>query len=242
MRVVNTKKDRLADTPCFQLSEGEIHFLWWFIQGSIMTPGTRWRLRKAWGFCDRHAWGFIQMDAAFRHGWMHGPAILYLDIMERAWTAINFRSPLQRLQLIKRLGNKGPCPMCEMEYGPESTGKARADIIQKGRDLSELQKFALVTRPYWEKAVCGRCAESESSQRCRTHFIEDLRTGKMDDYPRQQPLIKNVLYHIEIYSRSFRFGYHGIETNEDKAALISAVGWCSGWQTFLSLVSPSDSD
>jgi hypothetical protein len=43
----------------WQLSEGEIHFHYWFIQGSIMIPETRCRLRRAWGLCERHAWGSI---------------------------------------------------------------------------------------------------------------------------------------------------------------------------------------
>jgi len=229
----------LIETKNFQLSEGEIHFLWWFIQGSIMFPNTRERLKKAWGFCERHAWGFISMDASFRRGWMHGPAILYLDLMEQAWSALNFQGPLPRLRAKRGLRNQGPCLMCEEGYGPNSTGKARADVIRRGRDLSELQKFALDTKEYWQKALCGRCVGNESAQRCRPHLIEDLRSGIRDDFPRHQAFIKEILHHIRLYADSFRMELQGTETKEDKAALISAVGWCSGWQPFFLLVSPS---
>lgn len=223
----------------FQLSEGEIHYLWWFIQGSIMNPSTRWRLRKAWGFCERHAWGFILVEASFRHGWMHGPSILYLDLMERAWAALNFRGPLQRYRWEIHLRGQGPCPMCEMGYGPNSIGKAKPDLIRKGRDPTELQKFALTTQRFWQNAVCGRCAGNESGPRCRRHLIEELRLGKKD-YGRYQSFIQEILYHIRNYTQSFRFGFQGTETDEDKAALISAVGWCSGWKQFLGLLSSSD--
>jgi hypothetical protein len=54
------------------LSNGEINFLWWFIQGSIMSPSTRDRLWKTWGMCERHTWGFISVEAAFRQGYMMG--------------------------------------------------------------------------------------------------------------------------------------------------------------------------
>ena len=54
-----------SDVSRIQLSDGEIHYLYWFIQGSIMVPNIRRRLRRAWGFCERHAWGYILVEAAF---------------------------------------------------------------------------------------------------------------------------------------------------------------------------------
>lgn len=29
------------------LSDGEVNFLFWFMQGGIMVPDTRWRLRRS---------------------------------------------------------------------------------------------------------------------------------------------------------------------------------------------------
>jgi hypothetical protein len=225
-----------GETENFQLSEGEIHFLWWFIQGSIMSAGTRWQLRKAWGFCDRHAWGFIQIDAAFRRGWMHGPAILYLDLLEQTCAALNFKGPLQRFRTIRRLKDKAPCLMCEAGFGPDTIGKAQEEVIKRGRDFSELQKFARETQEYWRKAVCGLCVGSASRLRCRAHLIADLSLGSDIDLSRQYGLLADILYHVRLYANSFRMEFHGTETEEDKAALISAVGWCSGWKTFLSLI------
>src|SRR6266496_3870675 len=40
-----------------RLSDGELNFLWWFIQGSIMNPETRFRLHRRWGMCQRHSLG-----------------------------------------------------------------------------------------------------------------------------------------------------------------------------------------
>lgn len=48
----------------FELSPGEIHFLWWFIQGNIMNPSPQVRLRKNWGVCERRAWGWMAVNAA----------------------------------------------------------------------------------------------------------------------------------------------------------------------------------
>jgi hypothetical protein len=174
-----------------------------------MSSHTRERLKKAWGLCDRHAWGHIQIDASFRRGWMHGPAVLYLDLMEQAEAALHFRKPLYRLRAAIR--DKGPCLMCETGFGPKSTGKAQVEIIRRGRDLSALQKFARDTKPYWERAVCGRCAGNESAQRCRAHLIEDLSSRSKVDLSRHFGLMEDLLHHIRIYADSFRMELQGTE-------------------------------
>jgi hypothetical protein len=218
-----------------RLSDGEIHYLWWFIQGSIMVPDIRHRLRKAWGFCERHAWSAILVDAAFRQGYMHGPALLYEDLLKPALTAFHLQRPLKNRRLARNLRNKGPCPMCEMGFGPESKGMARPDLIERGRDVSELCSLARKTERYWQKTICGRCAKNGSSQRCRRHLIKDASMGLIDTFSTHINLIEYIYHHISRYYRSFRVEFHGTETEEDIAALISSVGWCSGWGTFLSI-------
>ena len=219
----------------FRLSDGEIHYLYWFIQGSIMVPDIRHRLRRAWGFCERHAWGAILVDAAFRQGYMHGPAILYEDLLKPALPAFHLQGPLKNQRLARSLGKKGPCPMCEMGFGPESKGIASPDLIERGRDITELLAFARKTEKYWEKTICGRCAKNGSVQRCRRHLMEDVSKGSIDTLSTQNTLIEYIYYHLSLYHRSFQLEFHGTETEEDRAALISAVGWCSGWGTFLSI-------
>lgn len=220
----------------FQLSEGEIHFLWWFIQGGFMEPETRRKLRRAWGFCERHAWGFICVEATFRHGWMHGPAILYADLMQRALAAFNLRGPFQSLQLVKNLRKKGPCLMCELGFGTGSKGRASPELITRGRDTSELRAFAQKTERSWQHFICGRCAGNDSAHRCREHLIEDLRRGAVKDLAVHRLHIMEIVSRVTVYERSFRFEFRGTETEEDMAALIGAVGWCSGWRALFSLL------
>jgi hypothetical protein len=219
-----------------ELSPGEIHFLWWFIQGSIMSPSTRWRLRKAWGMCERHAWGWMVVEAAFRSGYMHGPAVLYEDVMGLALAAFEMRGPMKHGRLRRRLRLQGPCLMCEDEYGPNSKGFVKPHIVEQGRDLQELQSLARRTSGYWEKAVCGKCSGEDNPVRCRKHFIEDGSLGLVPDFSAAEALVSYVVRHLEIYARSFQFEFKGTQTLEDEAALISAVGWCSGWKLILSTV------
>jgi hypothetical protein len=60
----------------WNLSDAEVYFLYWFIQGSIMNPDRRRRLRDAWGLCERHTCGYVTVEAAYYNGSLHGAAIL----------------------------------------------------------------------------------------------------------------------------------------------------------------------
>lgn len=222
-----------------ELSPGEIHFLWWFIQGSIMNPSTRKRLRKAWGMCERHAWGWMVVEAAFRSGYMHGPTVLYEDVMGMALTAFGMLGPMQHGRLRRRLSARGPCLMCEERYGPDSKGFVKPQIVEQGRDLRELQCLARRPSRYWEKAVCGKCSGNDNPARCRKHLIEDDSLGLVHDFSGHKALVSNIIHHLVRYARSFQFEFHGTQTLEDEAALMSAVGWCSGWTLFLSMVGPT---
>jgi len=218
-----------------QLSDGEIHYLYWFIQGSIMVPDIRQRLRRAWGFCERHAWGYILVEAAFYRGFMHGASLLYEDLLSPALSVFNIRGPLKNWRLVRNLIPKGPCPMCEMGFGPHSKGIVRPELIERGRDVTELVALAQRTETYWVKTICGRCIGNGSDHRYRRHLIEDISNGSIEQLSNHKALIDYIYYHIRLYHRSFRLEFQGSQTEEDMAALIGAVGWCSGWKTFLSI-------
>jgi hypothetical protein len=234
MIAANTPESCL--TSPLELSPGEIHFIWWFIQGSIMSPSTRERLRKAWGMCERHAWGWMQVEAAFRSGYMHGPAILYEDVMERASAACEMHGPMQHGRLRWRLREKGSCLMCEEGYGPKSRGFVSSRVVRQGRDFSALQSLARRTQPFWKNAVCGICSGKNSQARCRRHLIEHPLRGPIHDMSSAWDLVPQISRHLVRYARSFQFEFRGAHTLDDEAALISAVGWCSGWKPLLSIV------
>jgi len=222
-----------SDVSQIQLSDGEIHYLYWFIQGSIMVPNIRQRLRRAWGFCERHAWGYILVEAAFYRGFMHGASILYEDLLFLALSAFDVKGPLKNWRVMKNLISRGPCPMCEMGFGPDSKGIVRPGLIERGRDMTELRALAQRTETYWKKTICGRCIGNQSDHRCRPHLIEDISNGLIGQLSNHKALIDYIYCHISLYHRSFRLEFQGSQTEEDMAALISAVGWCSGWKTFL---------
>jgi len=219
-----------------QLSPGEIHFLWWFIQGSIMNPSTRDRLRKAWGMCERHAWGWMIVEAAFRSAHMHGPAVLYEDVMRLALSAFEIRGPMQIGRLKRRLRSQGPCLMCESGFGPDNQWFVKPEIVRQGRDMTNFIALARRTFPYWRDSVCGDCSGDGSPVRCRMHLMENQSLALADDLSDARALVFKIAHDLMKFARSFQFEFQGTRTIEDAAALISAVGWLTGWRLFLSIV------
>ncbi len=204
-----------------------------------MNPSTRTRLRRAWGLCQRHAWGWMVVEAAFRNAYMHGPAVLYEDLMSGAEPLFDLRGPGQLVRLVRRLKEKGPCLMCEEGYDAGSKGFVKPHIVQQGRDLTQFQGLAERTAPFWSHKICGRCADTDSPLRCRIHLIEDISRGRAKDIQFHRGVFGDVAERLRRYARSFQFEFQGTRTDEDEAALIEAVGWCTGWETFLALVRSS---
>jgi hypothetical protein len=229
-------QDREVIDEVWDLSDGEIHYLYWFIQGSIMVPDIRWRLRYAWGMCERHAWEALAVETAFRPTFLHGPAVLYQDLMERAQAAFKLVGPRKVLRLARALRPTGPCMMCEMGYGPGQLASASRDLIEEGRSLDHLRAISARTEAHWRRDVCGHCLRDGSTPRCRPHLRQEARHGALLDVARQRALVDDILKRLAIYSRSFVWGFHHTQTDDGRASLISAVGWCSGWRTLFRLL------
>jgi hypothetical protein len=223
-----------TDRP--HLSDGEMHYIWWFIQGSIMEPDVRWRLRRSWGLCERHAWGAIAAEAAFRHCYFHGPAILYQDLMERAQRGLQPGRVAAPGRIARRLRPTGPCLMCEMDLATVSAGAMRAEVIEQGRSRAMIRDFAGLTRAYWEPTVCGTCVGDGSIARCRPHLVETIHDGRPVDWATQRALVADILGGLTVYARSFSWESRNTDSVRDRAALLSAVGWCSGWRVGLALI------
>ena len=228
--------DAIRRTDVWPLSEGEIHYLWGFIQGSIMESDIRQRLRRAWGFCARHAWGALAVEAAFRHDYLHGPAVLYEDLIQRACRGFARVASGSSRRLARALRASARCSMCEDGYERQTRGAARDELIDQGRDAGPFLAFVSATRPYWRPIVCGRCLGTGSAVRCRTHLVEELSGDREVAGPVHRELVEYLHHHLIAYTRSFRWECRDTETDEDRAALVSAVGWCSGWTAWLPLL------
>jgi hypothetical protein len=219
------------------ITDGEVNFLWWFIQGSIMNPETRDRLMRGGGFCERHAWVHLSAETTFREWYLLGPAILYRALIEQSLRA--FRPQLgSAARLARRLEPAGSCFLCEMHLHAASSGVAPQRRLDQGRDTGALRASAAGLEPLWRQRVCGMCRgnRNRSANRCRGHLLDDIWAGKRVDIRAQQAMLANLAAHLDVYEHSFTWGRHGSASDADRAAFLAAVGWCSGWRPLLALL------
>ena len=218
----------------WQLSNGEVHFLWHFVDGAIMESDTRVRLHRAWGMCDRHSFGFVVAESAFRGGFFHGAALLYEDLMTRAVGALGEERGVPARLVARRLRDRAACLMCENGFGPGSSGHASPERMSQAADLERIQRFASETERLWHGWICGRCSGTHRAQRCRKHFCQEAAAGgpSLQD---QRALVAELARHVTRYARSFRWELRGTDTAIDRAALVGSIAWCSGWAPWLAL-------
>jgi hypothetical protein len=221
-------------TAARPLSRGEVGFLWWFIQGSIMNGEVREGLRRSWGLCDRHTCAWLGIEAAFRHGFLHGPTILYGDLLERALAAFDVSGPLRERRLARRL-RAGPCHLCALEVGPDADGFVSQARLRTGRDVGPLRRFMTECRPHWEDSICGRCS-GDGPARCRFHLVEDIEQGRAPDIDSHRRHVRGLAQRLAGLERSFCWEHRGSDTAAERAALIAAAGWCGGWRGLLDTV------
>jgi hypothetical protein len=212
-------------------TDGEINFLWSFIQGSIMIPETWNALLRNYGFCERHAWIHVGVEMSFRGEYLLGPTILYAGLIERA-----FRAASTSRSAIRQLRAAGPCLVCAVNAKNASAGASPQALLNRGRDAGELRNFAGKLEPIWRDSVCRDCSGHESSatapNRCRQHLLAAIKERVAIDMAAQGDLLQDLSARLCRYERSFLAGGPKV-SDQDRAALITAVGWCSGWRPVL---------
>jgi hypothetical protein len=227
----------------FVLSDGEVDFLWWFIQGSIMDPGVRVRLYAHWGLCSRHSLAFFVVEAAFRPHLIHGCTILYRELMRRAIRVLDDRGlhSLVPGSISRHLLHvAGPCHLCDLGYHERSEGNVSPDRLAQGRDMTNAVRFAVDNRRGWLPYVCSRCAGTDSPVLCRLHLIEAMEHEGAQIAKSQHASIVSISTHLSTFENAFRWDLRGTDTEEDRGALIGAIGWCSGWTELIRSLLPLD--
>jgi hypothetical protein len=219
------------------ITDGEVNFLWSFIQGSIMDPGTWNRLLNSYGFCERHAWIHISVEMAFREGYLLGPTILYQGLLEKALHA--FGPPRVIYWTMRQLRTTDACMLCALNIARTSAGAASPARLDRGRDITALRSFVADLRNQWRDHVCGECAgpktHPDANRRCRRHLLSKGHADKALGVARVSEQLQELYEGVTRYQNSFVAD--GAEaTDQDRAALIGAIGWCSGWRPLLDML------
>ena len=174
-RRISSQRERFDPNGLEPLSvtDGEINFLWSFIQGSIMIPETWNALLRGYGFCERHAWIHISVEMSFRDQYLLGPTILYGELIEKSLRAIKSPQCIGLHSLMRRLRAAGRCFLCAMNVKNASAGVSPQARLDRGRDNNQLRNFASKLEPIWRSFLCSDCSGHESGGtipiRCRQH-------------------------------------------------------------------------
>lgn len=235
-----TESVKLETSQALAMTDGEINFLWSFIQGSIMIPDTWGKLLRGYGFCERHAWVHLSVEMSFRHQYLLGPAILYRALLEQSRNALRGPYRIRLSTMARRLRAKGPCFLCAMNIEGGSAGVSSQARLDRARDIGELRDFAIGLRSLWRHAVCPDCAEDEHQRAdaptCRRHLLARIRTQRSIELSVQERLLESLCECSVRFENSFTAN-SASASDQDRAALITAVGWCSGWRPLLVLLS-----
>ena len=226
----------LRPSTALPLSDGEVDFLWWFIQGSLMDADVRARLYLHWGLCARHSLAFFVVESSFRPHLIHGCTILYSELMRRAARHLSddgIHSLIPERLALHFLRTSGPCHMCALGYGPHSPGNAPPERLAQGRDMSSAIRFASENSSGWQPYVCGACSGNGSGPLCRSHLVATVEGERGKSAAAQRGMVKNIAAHMDRFDNSFRWEQRGTDSVEDRGALIAAIGWCSGWESLL---------
>jgi hypothetical protein len=184
------------------ITDGEIHFLWWFIQGSIMTPETRGELLRTYGLCERHAWVHLSAEMAYRKRHFRGP-VLYRSLLEKSVQAIAVRQHVGSRSPLRQLQGTGRCFLCALNIHSASAGAAPPARLERGRDSAGLRAFAARMATLWRPMVCAICAngarDAIPSSRCRRHFVTDLKAHNPIDLSRHQAVLQDLAASLARY-------------------------------------------
>jgi hypothetical protein len=239
---VSPPYDEARSPPGLGITDGEVNFLWSFIQGSIMLPETWHALMHGYGFCERHAWVHISVEMAFRKRHFLGPVILYNALIEKLAAALAephrpfaLHSPQHRLQA------GGPCLLCALHIAEAGPGACPEGRLARGRDSRALTAFAGELAAFWRPTLCTICADKPGRwpARCRAHLADDLQRGVPVDLSMHRLALQDISTRLGIYEKSFLAG-GAPPSDQERAALISAIGWCSGWRPLLGLLDDCD--
>jgi hypothetical protein len=227
--------------PTLAATDGEINFLWSFIQGSIMIPESWNRLLRGYGFCERHAWTHVSVEMSFRDTYLLGPTILYSALIEKSLRMAT--APRANTHSVAwKLRATDTCFLCALNINDTATGAAPRARLDQGRDSGRLRAFARGLEPMWRGYVCTSCAGPESvgsrPNRCRLHLSADASARKLFDLSSQKKLLQKVHVSLTRYQSSFLAG-NPLASDRDRAAFGTAVGWCSGWRPLLALLRQS---
>jgi putative (di)nucleoside polyphosphate hydrolase len=222
----------LGDGGPLAITDGEVNFIEGFTHDGSIGAECGLQLMGYWGYCERHAWVSLAVEMAMLHGFCSRSASLYVDILQQTSRAL---AGSNQRAVAKQLRESGSCMICNAN--PTWRGLLSTAELSEAKDPARLRSFVEGSAPFWRSDCCPRCISGlTGGHLCRRHMIEAINERMSLDLKHEREYLLNVLARLENYAWSFSWGFRGIDGPEDRAAIISAIGWCSGWSSLAALL------
>jgi hypothetical protein len=217
-----------VDGGPLEITDGEVNFIQGFVHDGSIGAECGLQLMRYWGYCERHSWVSLAVEMALLHGFCSRSATLYTDILRQGIAALSPEHHRRPRAIAKALKESGTCMICTAN--PRGRGLLTAMELTKAKDIALLRGLAEKSARFWTSGCCPRCIDGAVHGRlCRRHLIEALDVGTPVNLNEEYQHLINVLGRLENFAWSFSWEFRGIDGPEDRAALISAIGWCNGW-------------
>ena len=83
----------------------------------------------------------------------------------------------------------------------------------------------------------GLIGLATSGRLCRRHLQEAIETRLPVAIEDGLRYLSSLMPRVDTYAKSFMWQYRGADRAEDHAALLAAIGWCTGWSPLASIAS-----
>jgi putative (di)nucleoside polyphosphate hydrolase len=237
LKAIWTRENVLEDVDGGPLgiTDGEVNFIEGFVHDGSIGAECGLQLMRYWGYCERHAWVSLAVEMSVLHGFCSRSATLYADILRQGVAALAPERHQRQRVVAKELKGSGTCMICNAN--PKRRGLLSVPELSRAKDPARLRSFAEKSAPFWHSDRCPRCINGVTGGHlCRRHLIQALNEGAAPNLIFEREHLVNVLARLENYAWSFSWGFQGMDGPEDHAALISSVGWCSGWSSLAAVI------
>jgi hypothetical protein len=199
---------------------------------SLADPAARHSMHASWGFCGRHSRSLLSVEARSESRLGFLSALVYVDLLEQALTALTVHGPLAGFHARSSLRSRGQCPLCVTGVEPdtESLTSGETGLVPNPALSAAFGALVAESRPYWLPFACPKCLRTGKGTLCREHLRTTLPGASL---PEARASLGALARSLIAYSRSFLEGGARRATAEERAGLMAAVGWCVGWREIL---------
>ena len=204
------------------LTLAEVKQLWWFLDGAIMAPDVRAHVRRGWGFCPRHTWGFAAAEIQLRGARPFATAILYGDLSRRAAKAVARGGRRSWSRTLRRLEAQEPCFTCEyLALGGEDD-PAFEEQLERANRLDRVKIQLEETRGEWQPRSCPLCLGGGGLV-CRQHLLAGAEpSAELGDE------LRTLADRLEALVGSMTTRATPVGPLE-RASWVEALGWFAAW-------------